>query len=108
MVVPGQITDKMIGFTQSGQTKVWVNENFGMNYPAYYVKDTKLNESTVINNLLNVLNDKTTFNAEYLNGIRNNNTISGALNFVRSNSGISQLVLDSNRINISKYSSLIG
>jgi len=25
MVVPGSITDKMIGFNEAGNTKVWVN-----------------------------------------------------------------------------------
>jgi hypothetical protein len=36
--MPGSLNDKMIGFNEEGQVKVWVNENFGMNYPSYYNK----------------------------------------------------------------------
>ena len=39
IVVPATITEKMIGFSSLGQTKVWVNENFGMNYPNHYDVD---------------------------------------------------------------------
>ena len=39
IIVPHSITDKMIAFTKEGQTKVWINENFGMNYPSHFVED---------------------------------------------------------------------
>ena len=30
---PLEVTDKMIGFNTQGQTKVWINERFGLNSP---------------------------------------------------------------------------
>lgn len=103
MVVPALINDKMIGFNEQGNTKVWINENFGMNYPAYYNKKNTLNEREVVNNLLDAIQDKTTFNNDYVNVLRNTNNLSNAINFVKSNSGISEAILNSNRINISRY-----
>lgn len=59
IVVPAAITDRMIGFTKEGQTKVWVNENFGMNYPNYYHPEAKLNEGEVVANLVNAVAPRT-------------------------------------------------
>lgn len=32
---PMRVNDRMIGFNNQGQTKVWVNEDFANNHPSY-------------------------------------------------------------------------
>lgn len=103
LVVPAQITDKMIGFTPNGQTKVWVNENFGMNYPVHYDADLDLNEAEVVHNLVNAVSTKSEFAPDYANALRSSGNFNNALNFIRTNSGVPTNVLESNRIDISRH-----
>ena len=94
----------MIGFTSQGRTKVWVNENFGMNYPSHFIKEAELNEKVVINNLVNAISPHADLPNDYVNNLKSSNTFNTALNFIRSNGGVSEAALEGNQINISKYS----
>ena len=104
MIVPGGITDKMIGFTKDGETKVWINENFGMNYPSHYIQDAKLNEGTVISNLLSAIAPRTDIDAQLVSAINSSGSFSNALGFIRSRGGVPENVLEANRINVASYS----
>lgn len=104
-VVPAAITDKMIGFNKSGQTKVWVNENFGMNHPGYHHSDATLDEASVLNNLVNAISSKLDIAPEFLNNVRNSRRFSDALNFIRSNGGVADNVLQNNRVNVAGLTS---
>lgn len=59
LVVPHNITDRMIGFTPEGRTKIWINENFGMNYPSHVIQNATLDQANVIDNLLNAIASRT-------------------------------------------------
>lgn len=48
----------MIAFTKEGQTKVWINENFGMNYPSHFTEGAELVENEVIKNIVNAISSK--------------------------------------------------
>ena len=57
----------MIGFNTNGETKVWVNENFGKNHPVNYREQdgndlTNLrsanNEQRMVQNIINVVERK--------------------------------------------------
>lgn len=104
-VVPAAITDRMIGFNKSGQTKVWVNENFGMNHPGYHHSDATLDEASVLNNLVNAVSSKLDLAPEFLNSVRNSRRFSDALNFIRSNGGVADNVLQNNRVNFAGLTS---
>lgn len=78
----------MIGFTKEGQTKVWINENFGMNYPSNYNSETKLDEFQVITNLVNAVGPKTDLTPEFLNNLKASRSFNTALGFIRSNGGV--------------------
>jgi hypothetical protein len=93
IIVPGSISDKMIGFTKEGQTKVWINENFGMNYPSNYNSETKLDEFQVITNLVNAVGPKTDLTPEFLNNLKASRSFNTALGFIRSNGGVPENVL---------------
>lgn len=93
----------MIGFNKSGQTKVWVNENFGMNHPGNHHSDATLDEVVLLNNLVNAVSPKLDLAGDFLNGVRNSRTIGNALNFIRANSGVAESVLENNQVNISNY-----
>jgi hypothetical protein len=103
IVTPGNITDKMIGFTPAGQTKVWVNENFGMNYPTNYNSEASLNENQLLVNLANAISPRTDLPADFWAALRGQSTINGALNWVKTNGGIAENILNENRINIANY-----
>jgi len=93
----------MIGFNKSGQTKVWVNENFGMNHPGNHHSDATLDEVVLLNNLVNAVSPKLDLAGDFLNGVKNSRTIGNALNFIRANSGVAESVLENNQVNISNY-----
>lgn len=103
IVVPGAITDKMIGFNKSGQTKVWVNENFGMNHPGNHLTEIKLDEVVLLNNLVAAVSPKLDLSADFLNGVKNSRTIGNALNFIRANSGVAESVLENNQISVANF-----
>lgn len=103
LVVPGPITDKMIGFNKSGQTKVWVNENFGMNHPGNHHSDATLDEAVLLNNLVNAISSKLDLSTDFLNGVKNSRSIGNALNFIRANSGVTEAVLENNQVNVANY-----
>ncbi len=90
----------MIGFNKSGQTKVWVNENFGMNHPGYHHSDALLDEAVLLNNLVNAVSPKLDLAPDFLNGVRNSRTLGQALSFVKTNSGVPDNILESNQINL--------
>lgn len=101
LVVPGAITDRMIGFNKSGQTKVWVNENFGMNHPGNHHSDATLDEAILLTNLINAVSPKVDLAPEFLNGVKNSRSFGNALNFIRNNCGVPENVLESNQVNVS-------
>ncbi|MDD2984733.1 MAG: hypothetical protein PHQ74_15245 [Crocinitomicaceae bacterium] len=103
IVVPGAINDKMIGFNKSGQTKVWVNENFGMNHPGNHHSDATLDEAVLLNNLVNAVSSKLDLTPDFLNGVKNSRSIGNALNFIRANSGVTESVLENNQVNVANY-----
>ena len=103
IVVPAAITDRMIGFNKSGQTKVWVNENFGMNHPGNHQSDATLDEAVLLNNLVNAISSKLDLTPDFLNGVKNSRTIGNALNFIRANSGVTESVLENNQVNVANY-----
>ena len=103
MIVPAGITDKMIGFTRDGQTKVWINENFGMNYPSHFIEDAKLNEGGVISNILSALVPKTDLDAQLVSAINSSGSFATALGFIRNRGGVPENVLEANRINVTSY-----
>jgi hypothetical protein len=103
MIVPSGITDKMIGFTKDGETKVWINENFGMNYPSHYIEDAKLNEGSVISNLLSAIASRTDIDGQIVSAINSSGSFSNALGFIRSRGGVPENVLEANRINVVSY-----
>ncbi len=104
IVVPGAITDGMIGFNRQGQTKVWVNENFGMNHPANQSLDAHLDETSLLNSLVTAVSPKLDLTPDFLNGVRNSRTLLNALNFVRANAGVPENVLEANRVNVAGLS----
>ena len=91
----------MIGFNRAGQTKVWVNENFGMNHPVNQSVDAHLDEVAVLNSLVDAVSPRLDLTPQLLTGVRNSRTIADAVGFVRANSGVDANILESNRINIS-------
>lgn len=91
----------MIGFNKSGQTKVWVNENFGMNHPGNHHSDATLDEAVLLANLINAVTPKVDLTPEFLNGVKNSRSFGNALNFIRNNSGVPENVLESNQVNVS-------
>lgn len=103
LIVPHSITDKMIAFTKEGQTKVWINENFGMNYPSHFVEDAVLVENEVIKNLVNVIVAKGELNPDFVSTLKSSNSFNTALGFVRSNGGVPENILEANRINVQTY-----
>ena len=63
---PIEVTDQMIGYNNDGNTRVWINENFGRNHPVTS-KDHDSNDLTAIksaseermvNNIINVIERK--------------------------------------------------
>lgn len=94
----------MIGFNRLGQTKVWVNENFGMNHPTNQSLEATLNESLVLNNLVAAVSPKLDLAPDFLNGVKNSRTLFDALNFVRANAGVPENVLEANRVNVAGFS----
>ncbi len=103
MIVPGAITEKMVGFTRDGQTKVWINENFGMNYPSHFVEDAKLNETSVITNLVAAIAPRADFDGQLVSAINSSGSFATALGFIRSRGGVPENVLEANRINVTPY-----
>ena len=103
LIVPGLLTDKMIGFTSQGQTKVWINENFGMNYPNHYIPDAKVNESDVISNLLTAVSSRLDVDPQLLNGIRSAGSFATAIGFIRSRGGVADNILEANTVNTGSY-----
>jgi hypothetical protein len=103
LVVPGPINDKMIGFTPAGHTKVWVNENFGMNYPVHYNEDNELHEGDLIHNITSAIAPHGEFSPDYINALRNSGSINNALNFIRQNGGVSSDILEANRIDVARH-----
>lgn len=103
IVVPAAITDKMIGFNKSGQTKVWVNENFGMNHPGNHHSEAVLDEAVLLNNLINAVSPRLDLSADFLNGVKNSRTLGNALNFIKANSGVTEAALENNQINVATY-----
>lgn len=93
----------MIAFTKEGQTKVWINENFGMNYPSHFVEDAELVENEVIKNLVNVIVAKGELNPDFVSTLKSSNSFNTALGFVRSNGGVPENILEANRINVQTY-----
>ena len=83
----------MIGFTSQGHTKVWVNENFGMNYPSHFIKEAQLNERVVINNLVNAISPHADLPNDYVSSLKSSDSFNNAINFIRSNGGVSEAVL---------------
>ena len=100
IVIPGAITDRMIGFNKAGQTKVWVNENFGMNHPSNQSLEAHLDENLVLNNLVNAVSPKLDLAGDFLNGVSSSRTLSNALSFVKSHSGVAENILEANRVNV--------
>jgi hypothetical protein len=94
----------MIGFNRQGQTKVWVNENFGMNHPANQSLDAHLDETSLLNSLVTAVSPKLDLTPDFLNGVRNSRTLLNALNFVRANAGVPENVLEANRVNVAGLS----
>lgn len=103
IIVPAGITDGMIGFTRDGQTKVWINENFGMNYPSHIVEDAKLDEGTVVSNLVNAIAPRAELDAQFANELRNSRSFNTALGLIRSRGGVPENILEANRINVGPY-----
>ena len=91
----------MIGFNKSGQTKVWVNENFGMNHPGNHHSDAPLDEAILLTNLINAVSPKVDLAPEFLNGVKNSRLFGNALNFIRNNCGVPENVIESNQVNVS-------
>ena len=99
-VIPGTITQNMIGFNRNGQTKVWVNENFGMNHPANQSLEVTLDEAHVLDSLVSAVSPKLDLTPDFFNGVRNSRTFLNALNFVKGNAGVPENVLEANRVNV--------
>lgn len=101
-VVPGAITDRMIGFTRSGQTRVWVNENFGMNHPANYTHDSEhehaIDEAFLLNSLVSAITPKVDLPQDFLNNVVGTRTLSGALNWIRNNGQVPANLLEANTV----------
>lgn len=102
-VVPAAITDKMLGFNKRGQTKVWINENFGMNHAGYHHSEAQVNESEVLRSLVNAISSKLDLPANLLEQVKNAGSLTNAMNIVRSNSGVAANVLEGNNVNFSAY-----
>lgn len=103
-VVPGAVTQGMIGFNRHGNTKVWVNENFGMNHPTNQSLEATFNEAYFLDSFVNAVSPKLDFTPDFWNGLRSSRTLENALGFVRANSGVSDDVLRSNSVNIAGFS----
>jgi hypothetical protein len=94
----------MIGFNRNGNTKVWVNENFGMNHPANQSLEATFDEAHFLDNFVNAVSSKLDFAPDFWNGLKSSRTLENGLGFVRANGGVSDEVLRSNTINISGIS----
>lgn len=74
-----------------------------MNYPAHFEEDAELNENEVIKNLVNVISSKGELNSDFVRTLKSSNSFNTALGFVRSNGGVSENILEANKINVQAY-----
>ena len=93
----------MIGFNRNGQTKVWVNENFGMNHPNNQSVEAHFDEAQLLDSFFTAVSPKLDLNPDFLNSVRNSRTLENALNFTRANGGVAANVLEANRVNVSSF-----
>lgn len=71
-----------------------------MNHPGNHHSDATLDEASVLNNLINAVSSKLDLAPEFLNGVRGSRKFADALNFIRSNGGVPDNVLQNNRVNV--------
>lgn len=71
-----------------------------MNHPGYHHSDALLDEAVLLNNLVNAVSPKLDLTPDFLNGVKNSRTLGQALNFVKTNSGVPENILESNQINV--------
>ena len=104
----------MIGFDNQGQTKVWINENFGRNHPVNY-KDhdsadlTTLrsanNEQRMVHNIINVVErkcEKGEFPEPFRQDVYKNTTFNDLSSFIYRAGVVAPQALEENRVNLNK------
>lgn len=74
-----------------------------MNYPAHIEENAVLKENEVIVNLVNVISTRGDLNPDFVRTLKSSNSFNTALGFVRSNGGVSENILEANKINVQAY-----
>lgn len=106
---PIDVTDQMIGFNHDGNTKVWINENFGRNHPISS-KDSdshdltglkSSNEQRMVNNIINVVERKCErgqFPEPYRSNLYRASTFNETLSFIQSANILPYSALEANTV----------
>lgn len=97
----------MIGLNPLGETKVWINDNFGMNHPLHE-KDPNndkypAGDRGIIMNVLDVLKPHFStgyYRASFFGKVAGCNTIKEAMDFIKVNGGTSTQALEKNKIGL--------
>ena len=106
---PIEVTDQMIGFNAEGNTKVWINENFGRNHPiSSKDADTQdltglksSNEERMVRNIINIVERKCErgqFPEPFRTDLYRSTSFSDTLRFIQSANVAPFSALESNRI----------
>lgn len=72
-----KVTSDMIGFNEHGQTKVWVNQNFGMNKKIDLRHDCETPENMMVRNIMEAVESSSS--CEIPREIKNNLSVSQTL-----------------------------